>query len=59
LSEQYNHEPVKHESVERQQSLTAKRLFIEPAVSEPVDVLDATTFFQVVTGGTTVDPGIV
>lgn len=37
----------------------AKKQFIEPMVSAPVDVLEATTFFQGVTGGTNVDPGIV
>ena len=34
---------------------TAKRAFVEPEISRPVDVLEATAFFQVIVGGT--DPG--
>ncbi|HEV8370981.1 MAG TPA: hypothetical protein VGQ39_23745 [Pyrinomonadaceae bacterium] len=34
-------------------SQTAKKQFIEPAISMPVDVLEATTFFQVATSGGT------
>ena len=30
-----------------------KKAFIEPAISVPVDVLEATTFFQVATSGVT------
>jgi hypothetical protein len=30
-----------------------KRTFVEPAISVPVDVLEATTFFQSATSGTT------
>jgi hypothetical protein len=32
---------------------SAKKTFIEPAISQPVDVLEATTFFQVVDSGGT------
>jgi len=32
---------------------TAKKQFIEPEVSTPVDVLEATTFFQSLTSGST------
>jgi hypothetical protein len=32
---------------------TAKKQFIEPEVSTPVDVLEATTFFQSVSSGST------
>jgi hypothetical protein len=32
---------------------TTKKQFIEPEVSTPVDVLEATTFFQAVTSGAT------
>ena len=32
---------------------TAKKQFIEPEVSTPVDVLEATTFFQAVSSGAT------
>jgi hypothetical protein len=35
------------------QKLTGKRPFIEPEVSVPVDVLEATTFFQVASSGAT------
>jgi len=32
---------------------TSKKQFIEPEISTPVDVLEATTFFQAVTSGST------
>jgi hypothetical protein len=32
---------------------TAKKKFVEPELSSPVDVLEATTFFQAATSGTT------
>jgi hypothetical protein len=32
---------------------TAKKQFIEPEISMPVDVLEATTFFQAITSGAT------
>jgi hypothetical protein len=31
----------------------AKKTFVEPAISQPVDVLEATTFFQVADSGGT------
>ena len=31
---------------------TAKKTFVEPELSSPVDVLEATTFFQSATSGT-------
>ncbi|PYS35445.1 MAG: hypothetical protein DMF75_03610 [Acidobacteria bacterium] len=34
---------------------TARKLFVEPEISGPVNVLEATAFFQTFTGGT--DPG--
>ena len=34
-------------------SAAAKKTFVEPAISQPVDVLEATTFFQVAESGTT------
>jgi hypothetical protein len=37
---------------------TAKRPFIDPEISEPVGVLEATAFFQVIVGGTNVDPNL-
>jgi len=33
-------------------ALTAKKQFVEPEVSGPVDVLEATNFFQPITGDT-------
>ena len=33
--------------------VTSKKEFIEPEVSTPVDVLEATTFFQSITSGAT------
>ena len=30
----------------------SKKAFVEPAISVPVDVLEATTFFQIATSGT-------
>lgn len=30
-----------------------KKVFVEPAISVPVDVLEATTFFQAATSGAT------
>jgi len=32
---------------------TQKKTFVEPTISSPVDVLEATTFFQVVDSGGT------
>lgn len=32
---------------------TAKKQFIEPEISMPVDVLEATTFFQAISSGAT------
>jgi hypothetical protein len=32
---------------------TSKKLFVEPEISPPVDVLEATTFFQIVDSGGT------
>ena len=36
-----------------EQIQTAKKQFIEPEISMPVDVLEATTFFQAATSGST------
>jgi hypothetical protein len=35
---------------------SARKPFVEPAISHPVDVLEATTFFQVVDSGGTGRP---
>jgi hypothetical protein len=45
--------PAKAEKTPGAQS---KKTFVEPAVSSPVDVLEATTYFQVVESGGTGDP---
>ena len=37
-----------------QERETTKRAFVEPEISSPVDVLEATAFFQGVVGGTDV-----
>jgi hypothetical protein len=34
-------------------SAAAKKTFVEPVISQPVDVLEATTFFQTVDSGGT------
>ena len=36
-----------------QSAPAAKKTFVEPAISQPVDVLEATTFFQTVDSGDT------
>jgi hypothetical protein len=35
------------------ESSEVKKAFVEPAISVPVDVLEATTFFQAATSGAT------
>ncbi len=35
------------------QGSPAKKTFVEPAISQPVDVLEATTFFQLTDSGGT------
>ena len=37
----------------RQSSRSGKRKYVEPELSQPVDVLEATTFFQAVDSGAT------
>lgn len=37
----------------RAAELTVKRKFVEPEISQPVDVLEATTFFQAIDSGPT------
>jgi hypothetical protein len=44
----------KNESSENQAPMPLKkRQFVEPEISQPVDVLEATTFFQAVDSGAT------
>ena len=47
ISEELNVNGVTVESAE------VKKAFVEPAISVPVDVLEATTFFQAGTSGAT------
>ena len=45
---------INTETTENQTSDTsAKQKFVEPEISQPVDVLEATTFFQAVDSGAT------
>jgi hypothetical protein len=51
-----NQEPAGNEAKEdtgRDLVGSGKKLFVEPEISAPVDVLEATTFFQVVDRGAT------
>jgi hypothetical protein len=41
------------ETLQLEAVATAKKKFIEPELSNPVDVLEATTFFQAATSGVT------
>ena len=40
-------------SVNTSERSEGKKAFVEPAISVPVDVLEATTFFQIATSGVT------
>jgi hypothetical protein len=40
-------------NVEGESAASGKRLFVEPEISVPVDVLEATTFFQTIDSGGT------
>ena len=40
-------------NVSTEERSKSKKVFVEPAISVPVDVLEATTFFQIATSGTT------
>jgi hypothetical protein len=41
------------ETPDQARPATAKKTFVEPVISQPVDVLEATTFFQTVDSGGT------
>ena len=44
------------ETPQAETPVTPKKTFVEPAISSPVDVLEATTFFQAIeSGGTGLD----
>jgi hypothetical protein len=55
LKDQEQHQPagLKRELSEDEMKASPKRQFIEPEISQPVDVLEATTFFQSVESGAT------
>jgi hypothetical protein len=43
---------VNNETTENQTTVpSGKRKFVEPEISQPVDVLEATTFFQAIDSG--------
>ena len=42
-----------HSEMAQAGETNGKRLFVEPEISVPVDVLEATTFFQATTSGAT------
>jgi len=44
---------LKNDNSARKEHTDHKRPFVEPAISVPVDVLEATTFFQSATSGAT------
>jgi hypothetical protein len=44
------------DQIKREEKEVTRKLFVEPEVSCPVDVLEATAFFQGITGGTDVTP---
>jgi hypothetical protein len=44
---------VKQSDMALNGELNGKKLFVEPEISVPVDVLEATTFFQATTSGST------
>ncbi|HEX7330569.1 MAG TPA: hypothetical protein VF290_03665 [Pyrinomonadaceae bacterium] len=46
-------EIINEESNVSGESSELKKAFVEPAISVPVDVLEATTFFQAATSGAT------
>ena len=50
-------EIIKEESTQNDSSISeikeGKKAFVEPAISVPVDVLEATTFFQAATSNVT------
>ena len=46
-------EELHNENGVNEEGSTIKKAFVEPAISVPVDVLEATTFFQSATSGAT------
>jgi len=53
FSSQANTRVQTEETLQLEAVATAKKRFIEPELSNPVDVLEATTFFQAATSGVT------
>jgi hypothetical protein len=47
-----NEEPARLHDITPGERAQTKKVFVEPAISVPVDVLEATTFFQIATSGT-------
>ena len=53
VQKQTQHEEAIEVGQNQEPNLTNKKKFIEPEISMPVDVLEATTFFQSVDSGAT------
>lgn len=53
LNPAMQNEIIKEELAVTNESTESKKVFVEPAISVPVDVLEATTFFQAATSGAT------
>jgi hypothetical protein len=51
--DQHLHEVVSNGNLDQQAGTAPKRMFVEPEISQPADVLEATTFFQAVDSGAT------
>lgn len=49
----FHFDAVQPREAETPRQAPVKKAFVEPAISSPVDVLEATTFFQVVDSGGT------
>jgi hypothetical protein len=53
------HTEITKRELSVQEPQTTKRPFVEPEISGAVDVLEATAFFQGITGGTDAPPDVV
>ncbi len=53
IRNQSQHDDAQPSEAEAPRATPAKKPFVEPVIASPVDVLEATTFFQVVDSGGT------
>jgi hypothetical protein len=53
IRNQSQHDAAQPRETETPSATPAKKPFVEPVIASPVDVLEATTFFQVVDSGGT------